>query len=260
MSVFRSEMRINRYLSACGFGARRAVERLVTEGRVRINGAVVEALHARVAPGDRVEVDGRAVEPAAESVYVALFKPPGFETSHSPRGGRPSVFRLLPEEFARLRYAGRLDAESRGLLLLSNDGAFVQAVTHPSGELTKTYLVRLRGPMDREVLLRRFTEGIRSEGELLRARSARFRPDGTLELVLAEGRNRQIRRMARALGLHVEDLLRVRIGALSLDTISLKPGAFVRIAPEQVLGAPVSEPGARAAGVPKAPASVRLEN
>ena len=236
MTIFHAEARINRYRAACGLGSRRAVEALITAGRVRINGLTVTELHARVSAGDRVECDGRPVHPPQESVYIALYKPGGFETSHRPRGGRPSVFRLLPDDFATLRYAGRLDAQSRGLVLFSNDGAFVQSVTHPSHEITKSYLVRLHGPLDRNELIGRFTEGIRSDGELLRARSARFREDGALELELGEGRNRQIRRMARALGLHVEDLFRTRIGHYDLERSGPKPGAFARIQPAEVFG------------------------
>ena len=234
MSIFHAEARINRYLAGCGLGSRRAVEALITAGRVSVNGQVVTELSRRVSAGDRVECDGRPVRPPEESVYVALHKPGGFETSHRPKGGRPSIFRLLPEELSTLRYAGRLDAESRGLVLLSNDGAFVQAVTHPSHELTKTYLVRLRGAFERDDLLNRFTTGIRSEGELLRALSAQFRADGVLELELGEGRNRQIRRMARSMGLYVEDLFRTSIGSYDLEKLGPKPGAFVRINAEQV--------------------------
>lgn len=235
MSAFQEQPRINRYLAVCGLGSRRSVEDLVRAGRVSVNGVVVERLDLRIGPDDRVSVDGKVIRPVSEHRYVALNKPVGFEVSHKPRGGRPSVFSLLPAELSHLRYAGRLDADSRGLLLLSNDGSFVQAITHPSHNLRKTYLVRLSGEVDRPRVVESFTKGIRSGGELLRAHSARFREDGTLQMVLGEGRNRQIRRMAQALGLFVEDLFRTAVGNYDLEEHPLKSGAFATIEPGQVV-------------------------
>ena len=129
-------MRLNRYLALCGLGSRRACEEIILAGGVRINGRAVRELATSVAPGDTVVALGRVVR-TAETRYLAVHKPAGCLTSRASQGGKPTLYELLPRELSTLPYAGRLDAESEGLLLLTNDGALTQALTHPSRHVEK---------------------------------------------------------------------------------------------------------------------------
>lgn len=217
--------RLQKYLASCGIASRRAAEQLISAGRVRVNGQVVAELGTRVEPTvDRVEVDGRLVAPPAK-VYLALNKPPGVVTTTSDPLGRPTVLDLVPR-VGRLFPAGRLDADSEGLLLLTNDGELANRVMHPRYGCEKEYRALVRGIPTVQAL-----EQLRSGIELEEGRTApaRVAVDGTAEggwhwlrVTLREGRKRHVRRMLAAVGLTVERLQRVRIGPLELG--SLPPG------------------------------------
>ncbi len=220
----KMQARINKYLASAGYGSRRECESLVTAGRVEVNGAIVRELHTRVGDDDLVRVDGKAVRPAAHLLYYVLHKPAGYVTSR--RGGKNerTIYDLLPANLQALKYAGRLDKESRGLLILSNDGDFLNDVSHPSraGKLLKRYRITVEVPerLPPESELRdRFLRGIAEGGELLRAREVVVadRERGVIEVALGEGRNRQLRRMFRALNLRIRDLYRYAVGPLHLE-------------------------------------------
>ncbi len=225
--------RINRFLSQAGLGSRRGVERLVREGRVRVNGRRVEDLSLRVDPdADVVEVDGRVVEAPTESVVVLLHKPRGVVSSLRRQGDAPCLADLIPDvpEWGRLFHVGRLDRDSSGLLLLTNDGDLAQALAHPRQPVWKRYLVTMDRRLDVEQR-RRFAEGgIELDGRACapaRIEELSEGPPPVYRIELREGRNRQIRRMAEALGRRVVSLHRTAVGPIELG--DLEPGSLRRL-------------------------------
>lgn len=208
-----------------GRASRREAERLLLEGRVRVNGVVVAELGARVVPGeDRVSVDGEAVEFGREAVWVAFHKPAGVLTTRSdPHGGR-TVYDVLPPELSGLRYLGRLDRDTEGLLLLSNQGDAIHAVTHPRGEVEREYEAWVEG-VPSAATLRRLREGVTLGDGPARARRAEVRGTvvggAVVELVLTEGRKREVRRLLEAVGHPVRRLVRVRFGPVELGDLPM---------------------------------------
>ncbi len=213
-------MRLNRFLASAGFGSRREVEDLVREGRVEINGSPVMSLATTVAEGDTVRVDGRVVR--AEPRLTLLFhKPRGAVCSRDPQGAPRTVFDYLGPGIPRLFYVGRLDADSEGLLILTNQGDLAQRLAHPSYRIEKTYRVKLDKPLA-EMDARKMEKGFTIEPGFAKAESVRVLPGAWAEVVLTQGLNRQIRLMFWRLGYNVDRLIRTRIGNLLLG--KLKPG------------------------------------
>ena len=243
-SIFREPVRINRYLARAGYGSRRQVEDYVTSGRVKLNGKVVEALDTKVGPGDLVTLDGKRVRFTEGHIYQAFNKPMGYTVSAKSFPGSPSIYEILPESLHGLKYAGRLDKESRGLVVLSNDGEFLNQVMHPARRVTKRYIVTLDELPEAEELTRSFYKGVVDDGELLRAVRVGIldRADRTVEVILSEGRKRQIRRMFQALDVKVLDLYRVSVGFLSLENHPVKEGETFSFEPEELFGMKKSDP------------------
>ncbi|GAB4247415.1 MAG: hypothetical protein OHK005_13610 [Candidatus Methylacidiphilales bacterium] len=215
-------MRLNRFLATAGLGSRRASEALIREGRVAINGATVTELGTMVQPGDVVKVDGHVVR--AEPPLTLLFhKPPGAVCSRDPQGAPRTVFDYLPPGIPRLFYIGRLDADSEGLLLLTNQGELAQRLAHPSHRMEKTYRVKLDKPLE-EADARKMEKGFLIEPGFAQAESVRPLHGSWAEVVLTQGLNRQIRLMFWRLGYNVDRLIRTRIGNLLLG--KLKPGQY----------------------------------
>lgn len=215
---------VARVLSKAGLCSRTQAAAWVREGRVAVNGRIVRDPEAPVRAGvDRVAVDGRELE-ARERVYLALNKPRGLVTTASDEKGRDTVYACLAGAgLPWLAPVGRLDQASEGLLLMSNDPAWAAAITDPDTGPDKTYRVQVDAIPD-AALLARLLEGVVDDGERLAAKSARLLRSGTrnawLEIVLDEGRNRQIRRLLAANGLGVLRLVRVSIGALALGELA----------------------------------------
>ena len=211
-------MRLNRFLAAAGLGSRRHCDELIATGRVIINGKVCTNFSAQPGARDHVKVDGRLVR-AAPALTVMLHKPAGFVSTRKDEHARGTVFDLLPQKFSRLFNIGRLDAQTEGLLLLTNDGDLAQALTHPRYETDKEYEVTLDQPWD-PALAAKLLQGIFLDGQ--RARIARLHSISAtrLRVVLQQGINRQIRRMFEAVGYRVKHLLRVRVGNLRLADLS----------------------------------------
>lgn len=207
-------LRLNRYLALCGLGSRRACEGLVVSGTVQINGRTVRELATQVEPGDRVVVRGREVRPA-RSRYLVFHKPPRCLSSRRPQGGKATIYDFLPPDASGLPHVGRLDAESEGLILLTNDGALAQALTHPSRHVEKEYEVILNRSFD-EAHAPKLLKGVYLEEGRARAQSVRVEAANKLRIVLTQGINRQIRRMLAALGYDVKRLTRTRLGPLRL--------------------------------------------
>ena len=222
--------KLQKVLARAGVASRRAVEVLILEGRVRVNGEVA-IVGQRVDPRtDVLEVDGALVAADPDLVHYLLHKPAGVVTTADDPQGRPTVVDLVPPE-PRVFPMGRLDADTEGLLLLTNDGELTHRVTHPSHGVEKEYLAEVEGRPSRGAL-RRLREGVElDDGPTAPARASLAAPN-VLKLVIHEGRNRQVRRMCEAVGHPVLRLVRTRIGPLT-DT-TLKPGEWRPLSPEEV--------------------------
>lgn len=207
-------MRLNRFLAAAGIGSRRYCDELIATGRVIINGKVCTNFSIEPGVGDYVKVDGRLVH-VAPALTIMLHKLAGFVSTRKDNRARDTVFDLLPQKFSRLFNIGRLDAQTEGLLLLTNDGDLAQRLTHPRYKIDKEYEVTLDRPWD-PALTRRLLRGISLDGQ--RAKIARLHSVSPtrLRVVLQQGINRQIRRMFETVGYRVKHLLRVRVGNLRL--------------------------------------------
>jgi 23S rRNA pseudouridine2605 synthase len=225
-------MRLAKHLAHAGVASRRAAEALIADGRVAVNGEIVSDPARDVGEGDRVEVDGRALEGAEPRVVYAVNKPLGVVSTARDTHGRPTVVELVPAEGLRLYPVGRLDADSGGLILLTNDGELANRLTHPRYEVDKTYVARVGGGRVGEGALRTLREGVELEDGLTApARVRRVRPD-EIELTIHEGRNRQVRRMCEAVGHPVLALERIGFGPLRLD--GLAPGAHRRLSEAEI--------------------------
>jgi 23S rRNA pseudouridine2605 synthase len=210
-------MRLNRYLALCGLGSRRACEEIILGGGVRVNGRAVRELATMVQPGDTVVARGRVVRPA-ESRFLLMHKPSGVLSSRASQGGKPTIYDLLPRDAGNLPHVGRLDADSEGLLLLTNDGALAQALTHPSRHVEKEYDVVLDRTFDAK-FVPKLLKGIYLEEGRAKAAHVHIEGANKLRLVLTQGINRQIRRMFAALGYKVKRLTRTRLGPLRLGRL-----------------------------------------
>ncbi|MGH9272216.1 MAG: pseudouridine synthase [Ilumatobacteraceae bacterium] len=223
--------RLQKVLASRGWGSRRTSEELIAAGRVTVNGAVAE-LGRRVDPDqDLVEVDGAPVGTRADLVHYLLNKPSGVVTTANDPQGRPTVVELVPAE-PRIFPVGRLDADSEGLLLLTNDGELANRVAHPSHGIDKEYLANVGGGRVSPGALRRLREGVElDDGRTAPAKISQPEP-GVLRITIHEGRNRQVRRMCEAIGHPVTRLVRTRIGPL--QDRRLAPGAWRALSADEV--------------------------
>jgi 23S rRNA pseudouridine2605 synthase len=220
-------VRLQKLLSEAGVASRRAAEVLIKEGRVRVNNRVVTELGTKVDPDhDLVAVDDQPVR-VRRKVYVMMNKPPGFICTRSDPEQRRTVMELLPPEWANVYPVGRLDRESEGLLFLTNDGEFALRLTHPRYGVRKIYLATVEGEVPK-LVAGKLVKGVEHEGELLKAEKAKVlsanHSHSVLELELAEGRNREVRRMLEACGFTVVRLVRVQVGKIRLG--ELRPGKW----------------------------------
>jgi len=207
--------------------SRRAAEPIILAGRVQVNGRPVRVLGTKVDPDhDAVTVDGKPVR-AKRKLYVAVHKPAGCVCSRKDELGRPTVYDLLPKEWQNLHSVGRLDFNTEGLLFLTNDGQFALCLTHPRYGVRKKYIATVEGCADK-VMLERFLRGVWHAGEKLQAQAARListgRSRSVVELELAEGKNREVRRLFESQNLAVKRLQRIQIGKIKLG--ELKPGRW----------------------------------
>ena len=213
-------------------GSRRGVEDLIREGQVTVNGEICLDLSRQVSPQDEVRVGRKRVQ-AREFVTLALHKPAGLVTTRDDELNRATVYKLLPGRFHHLRHVGRLDADSEGLLLLTNDGDLAQRLTAPASGITKEYLVTLdQSPSDEH--LQNFLSGIYlPEGKAWAEEIHRVSPR-RLIFVLGQGLKRQIRMMTAALGFRVKKLVRTRIGGLTLEDLQLPVGKWKALDAEEL--------------------------
>jgi 23S rRNA pseudouridine2605 synthase len=223
-------VRLARYLAHAGVASRRASETLIADGRVRVGGVVVTDPARDVGEGSGVEVDGRPVAPEPHEVWL-VNKPEGVVSTASDTHGRPIVTELVASE-RRLYPVGRLDADTTGLILLTNDGELANLLTHPRYGIPRVYRARVAGAPVPESALRRLREGVELDDGRTSPARVRQVEAGVLELTLGEGRKRQVRRMCEAVGHPVEALERVAFGPLRVG--ALDPGQARRLAPAEV--------------------------
>jgi len=222
-------MRLQAFLARAGVASRRKAEELILKGLVRVNGEVAH-LGQRVGTGDLVEVAGRRVELPQKRVVLALHKPRGYTTTRSDPHAEKTVYELLPE-IPGLHPVGRLDRESEGLLLFTNDGELLFRLTHPRYGVRKVYRVWTERGTLPQALCRRLVEGVALEDGPARALSCKPAQGGAI-LTLGEGRKREVRRMLQAVGYPVKRLLRLQVGPIRLG--NLPPGKWRRLSPEEV--------------------------
>lgn len=243
--------RLQKIIAAAGIASRRHAEEMIQQGRVSVNGRIVSELGTKADPErDHIRVNGKLLHGPQRHVYLMLNKPKGYVTTVTDPEGRPTIMELVPRVAARVYPAGRLDYNSEGLLLMTNDGPLVERLTHASSHLPKTYLVKVSGQPSAEEIerLRRgvvlpparkshplsLKPGDKRKGQPGRAekpvktapaqiRIVREAENPWYEVTLIEGRNRQIRRMFEQVGHHVEKIRRVKYGPLELD---VEPGKY----------------------------------
>jgi 23S rRNA pseudouridine2605 synthase len=210
-------VRLNRFLAAAGLGSRRHCDELIAAGRVAINGQVCTDFSAQPGERDHVKVDGKLVH-SQRRMDIILHKPAGFVSTRSDPNARDTIFDLLPPHLPRLFNVGRLDAQTEGLLLLTNDGDLAQRLTHPRYKIEKEYEITIDRPWD-ATLAPKLLQGIMLDGQRARLDKVHFLKPTRLRVVLRQGINRQIRRMFYEVGYEVKRLIRIRIGRLRLGDL-----------------------------------------
>lgn len=224
-------IRLQKFLAQAGVASRRASEELIVSGRVSINGSVATELGVRVEPGrDDVRVDGKRIRPAA-SQWFALHKPRGYLSTRSDPEGRRTLYELVPPPMRRLFYVGRLDFDSEGLVLLTNDGDTAHRLLHPRFGIDREYDVELEEQVD-DAALEQLRRGVQLDDGRARARTARRRGGNRVVLTLKEGRKREVRRMFAELGYRVVRLRRVRYGPIRLG--DLESGEWRALEPREL--------------------------
>ena len=223
-------LRLQKIISQAGLASRRTAEKLIAEGRVTVNGETVREMGTKADPGrDDIRIDGRRVKSAERLRYILLYKPGGYMTTRSDPQHRRTVMDLLHGVKEYIYPVGRLDYDTQGLLLLTNDGDLAAKLTHPRHEVERTYEAHVAGMPDEEAI-ERLRRGIPLDGrrtmpaDVLLANKGRRDHNGVLLITIREGRNRQVRRMLDAVGHPVQSLRRIRFGPLGIR--GLKPGEW----------------------------------
>lgn len=220
-------MRLQKYLAQCGIGSRRKSEQYILDGKVKVNGETITTLGTKVSENDEVLFMGKSVKIENQLIYIMLNKPAGYITAVTDQFNRPTVVDLIKEIDTRIYPVGRLDYDTSGLLILTNDGNLTYKLTHPKHDIEKTYIANLYGiPTDDELKL--FREGVIIDGQkTVPAKIEIIKKDGrisTVKIVIVEGRNRQVKKMCEAIGYKVKSLKRIGTGELYLD--NLKEGQY----------------------------------
>ncbi|MCQ2910763.1 MAG: rRNA pseudouridine synthase [Clostridia bacterium] len=228
--------RLQKYIAECGIASRRAAEELIKNGKVTVNGKLITEMGVSVdETKDAVKVNGKIIKKSNTKVYIMLNKPEGYVSTAKDQFDRPTVLDLIDYNKERIVPVGRLDYNSRGLLLLSNDGDFIYKMTHPKHHISKTYEVKVKGiPTDDQMA--RLRNGIILDGKKTEKAQVKIKrmldKNSIIEIVIHEGRNRQVRRMCDKVGLTVVTLTRTKIGTLTLGL--LKEGEHRSLRSEEI--------------------------
>lgn len=228
------KIRLQVFLAHCGVASRRASEKIILDGRVSVNGQIVTEMGIKVGDDDEILVDGKKIFLENKKRYVLLNKPAGFVCSMSDEQGRPVAADLLKEKYSeRLYNVGRLDMYSKGLIIFTNDGDFAAALSHPSAEIEKEYIVDTSLPLPRN-LAEEFQRGIRVDGIFYKCKSAQEINARRMKIVLIEGKNREIRNVFKSKEIGIKKLTRVRIGSVTIE--GLLSGQFRELSQYEVQG------------------------
>ncbi len=227
-------VRLNKAIAQSGLCSRRKADELIEAGVVKVNGKIVTELGFSVATKDKITVNNQPLKKKS-FVYIKYYKPAGYITTMSDEKGRKTIYDILPEEVKDLKPVGRLDKDSTGLLIMTNDGDFINKMTHPSVKIPKVYRVTAEGKMNQQHLIQ-LAKGIEiEEGKIAYADSAILDYEGrntVLQIILYQGMNRQIRKMLDSLGFPVISLKRISHGTISIQ--GLKKGQFKYIKPREI--------------------------
>lgn len=227
-------IRLQVFLAHCGVASRRACEKIITDGRVSVNGQIVTELGTKVGGKDKVCLDGKQVFLEEKKLYVLLNKPAGFVCSSSDEKGRAVAADLLKDSYKeRLYNVGRLDMYSKGMILFTNDGDFAAKLSHPSSQIEKEYIVETSQNIPDD-LPAKLEKGLRVEGVFYKALHVEKLKERKLKIILIEGKNREIRKMLEGQSIGTHSLARVRIGNINLD--DLRPGDHRELTPNEVKG------------------------
>ena len=224
------KIRINKYIASSGVSSRRSAEEYIKQGRVKINGKVITELGTLVGENDEVMLDNKVVTVEEEKVYIMLNKPKGYITTSKEQFNRPSVLDIIKEN-KRVYPVGRLDMDSEGLLLLTNDGEFTNSIIHPTKHIAKTYDVVLKEKID-DSSITKLVSGVDIGGYKTRECEIKRMSDNRVQITIYEGKNRQIRRMIEAINNKVVSLKRISIGRLKLN--NLKVGEYTYLKEQDI--------------------------
>ncbi|MEE0867447.1 MAG: pseudouridine synthase [Clostridia bacterium] len=216
-------MRLQKYIAQCGVASRRAAEKIISQGRVRVNGEIIDFMGFEVDPKtDTVEVDSKVLHEEKKKYYIMLNKPKNYVTTVSDDLGRPTVMELVEDIDARIYPVGRLDFETSGLLLMTNDGDFANSVTHPASEINKVYIAVTDKPLDEEQL-NALREGViiddfkTSPARVENLKKVKYGFE--VKITIHEGKNRQVRKMLEAVGARAVSLKRISVGSITLGNL-----------------------------------------
>ena len=230
----KNEIRLQVYLAHCGVASRRACEKIISDGRVKVNGTVITELGTKVTNADKVSVDDKIVKYESQKRYVLLNKPAGFVCSSSDEKGRQVAADLLKDFYSeRLYNVGRLDMYSKGMIIFTNDGDFAAKLSHPGSQIEKEYIVETSQDVPAD-FPSKFERGIRIENTFYKCVRCRILKPRKISITLIEGKNREIRTVLESQGIGTKSLVRVRIGNINLD--DLKPGDHRDLTPAEVKG------------------------
>lgn len=230
----KKQIRLQAFLAHCGLASRRACENIITDGRVSVNGKIVNELGTKVSENDVVCVDGKQISLEKRKIYVLLNKPAGYVCTQNDEKDRPVAVDILKEKYSeRLYNVGRLDMFSRGAIIFTNDGDFAAKLSHPSSQLEKEYIVETSQDVPEEFPAK-FEKGIRVEGTFYKCLRCEILKSRKLKIVLIEGKNREIRTVLESQNIGTKSLVRVRIGNVNLD--DLKPGESRDLTDSEVKG------------------------
>ncbi len=227
-------MRINKYIAQSGFCSRRKADEYVLSGVVKVNGKVVDIIGYEIRKKDKVTINDKLIK-ADKLEYYKFYKPAGYITTKSDEKGRKTIYDIIPKEFHHLNPVGRLDKDSSGLIIMTNDGNLAYELTHPSKKVSKTYLVKVDGKLSDEEL-NKLTQGIEIEKDKIAYCDWQIieqtKQDTLFEIILYQGLNRQIRKMFEFLGYNVLNLKRIRHA--NIELLGLKKGQIKQIKPRQI--------------------------
>lgn len=229
------EMRLQKYIAEAGIASRRKAEELILQGLVSVNGEIVTEMGVKVCDTDIVEVNGRRAEPERNKVYIMLNKPKGYVSTVKDQFSRKTVLHLTYGVKERVYPVGRLDYDTSGLILLTNDGSFSYRMTHPSHEIDKVYIAKVAGEVGKDVV-EKFRKGIKIDDYITSPSNIiildKNKEGSTVRITIHEGRNRQVRKMCEAVGHPVVDLKRISIGNLGLG--DLKEGQWRYLTKDEI--------------------------